>query len=194
MNNTPLKKCRSLLPPNRTAREKVLELVACTRLDAIPLPIKSLMNADECPAELLNFLADSMSVDYWDGEWPEDVKRDMIKASLSVHWHKGTDGAVEDALKALGVTADVTHWWQESPKGTPGTMKLIATANKNLDKNSETFLGPKLAQQIRTIIKHVKRGCIHMDIVTGANFDNEIQVANALSSTKLSLGHMVAVI
>ncbi len=184
--------CRSLLPPNRTAREIALEAAGCARLNNIPLPVKDLMNAENCPVDLLNILADTMSVDYWDSEWPEATKRAIIKASLSVHWHKGTDGAVLDALETLGVTAEVVHWWQTNPQGQRGTMQITAYANQNLN-NSETFLNPTLISQIRAFIKHAKRGCIHASVRVGAKFSNSLGLANAMTCLKVNINEGKAV-
>jgi P2-related tail formation protein len=41
-------------------------------------------------------------VDSWDANWSEKQKRDAIAASIEVHRHKGTVGALKRALQAVG--------------------------------------------------------------------------------------------
>lgn len=94
----------SLLPPNSTPLERALE-GASQRLDAVPVPIDTLWSAGRCPAPLLPWLAWSLSVDTWEADWPETVKRAVIAASFRVHQRKGTVASVREALAAAGFGA-----------------------------------------------------------------------------------------
>lgn len=91
----------SLLPPNAEKQERDIE-ASIERLGNVPVPIDKLWNADTCPAALLPWLAWAFSVDYWSSDWSEAQKRAVIKESVGVHRIKGTRGAVENALKAVG--------------------------------------------------------------------------------------------
>ncbi|WP_226941135.1 phage tail protein I [Janthinobacterium violaceinigrum] len=71
------------LPPNTTALERTIA-VACAELVNVPVPLRELWNADRCPVALLPFLAWACSVDRWDDNWPESIKRGTIKASYFI--------------------------------------------------------------------------------------------------------------
>ncbi|HZH44258.1 MAG TPA: phage tail protein I [Lysobacter sp.] len=116
----------SLLPPNATPAERALERVMAEAIASVPVPLHKLWNADTCPVALLPWLADALSVDVWDAAWPEQAKRDAIRASFLVHRHKGTAGAVKRALAALGWATDVVEWFQESPPAPPYTFAIEA--------------------------------------------------------------------
>lgn len=113
-----------LLPPNATAHERALS-EATARLAEVPLLVRESWNPDTCPAELLPWLAWALSVDEWQADWTEQEKRDVIKASLDVHKHKGTIGALERALKPLGYLIDVVEWWEMDPPGEPYTFSIV---------------------------------------------------------------------
>lgn len=95
----------TLLPPSWTRPELAMETAFAPQISRIPVEIHKLWNPAECPAELLPWLAATLSVDVWDPEWPEQTQRDVIAASISVHRHKGTVAAVKAALVAAGYGA-----------------------------------------------------------------------------------------
>lgn len=118
-----------LLPPNSTATERALA-EAMAILDEIPLPIREVWNADTIPARYLAWLAWAYSVDEWDRTWEEDQKRATVRASLEIQRHKGTIGAVRNALGALGIYVEVREWYQQAPAGAPFTFTLYIEASQ----------------------------------------------------------------
>lgn len=113
----------SLLPPNATPLELALE-AATLRIDAIPVPLRTLWNPDTVPAALLPWLAWGLSVDNWDPTWTEARKRAVVAASIDVHQHKGTVGAMLTALSALDYNAKLVEWWQSVPPAAPYTFRI----------------------------------------------------------------------
>lgn len=113
----------NLLPPNATTLERN---VAATNaaLGDLPTPLRDMMDPDTCPLRLLPWLAWAMSVDNWNDTWNEAQKRAVIKSSRLVHKKKGTLGAVEDALAALGVSAEIIEWFNDVPRATPHTFRV----------------------------------------------------------------------
>lgn len=95
MNNT------RLLPVGSSPLE-VAAARACADIENTPVPLRRLWNADDCPANLLPWLAWAFSVDRWDESWPEATKRDVIRAARFIHEHKGTIGAVRRVVEPLG--------------------------------------------------------------------------------------------
>ncbi|MBS7440630.1 phage tail protein I [Pseudomonas syringae] len=111
----------SLLPLNSTPLERAIEVATDETTD---IPLRTLYNPQSCPAHLLYHLAWAWSVDRWDDEWPEAVKRAAISASFFIHERKGTIGAIRRAVEPLGYLIDVLEWWQRKPMGEPGTFGL----------------------------------------------------------------------
>ncbi|MEL6784664.1 MAG: phage tail protein I [Pseudomonadota bacterium] len=118
------------LPSQQTDLENAV-VASFGDLLATPIPIRDLANPDTCSLEFLPHLAWANSVDVWDPEWPEQLKRDVIKASPEVHRLKGTVQAVKASLAGLGVVATVTEWFDQAPAGVPGTFAV------EMDFNSE---------------------------------------------------------
>lgn len=98
---------------------------AVARMSDVPILVRESWNPDTCPAELLPWLAWAFSVDEWDTTWTEQEKRDVIKASVQVHKHKGTIGALDRALKPLGYLIEVVEWWEMTPPGAPYTFSVV---------------------------------------------------------------------
>mgnify|MGYP003677536875 CR=1 FL=1 len=89
----------SILPPNANQQERDIEAV----ISGFALPdIKSIWNAETCPAQLLQHLAWALSVDEWDGAWPEKTKREYLATQYEIHRYKGTPGGVKRAIAAAG--------------------------------------------------------------------------------------------
>lgn len=91
----------SLLPHNATELELALEQ-ASVGIDGMHEPVGYLWDPGTCPAPLLSWLAWAFSVDDWEPGWGEDTRRNVIRASVDVHRHKGSLGSVKAALKAAG--------------------------------------------------------------------------------------------
>lgn len=91
----------TLLPPNASTAERVLEQ-SVARSSDINLPIATLYNPELCPAHLLPWLAWALSVEQWDQNAPESIKREIIKTSVEIHRKKGTVGSVKKILASAG--------------------------------------------------------------------------------------------
>lgn len=108
---------------------------AAARLSAVPVPLRDLWNPDTCPLALLPWLAWAYSVDKWDSSWNETQQREMVKNSLGVHRYKGSLGAVERALNALGYHIRLIEWWEENPQADAYTFRLdVLLGNTGFDE------------------------------------------------------------
>lgn len=67
-----------LLPIGSTPLEKRAAEILKSAVEN-PIIIADLINPERCPAELLPYLAWAFSVDKWDENWTEEVKRIAIK-------------------------------------------------------------------------------------------------------------------
>lgn len=119
-----------LLPSSATSQERALAAVS-KRLENLPVPYRDIWNPDLCPVALLPFLAWSFSLDTWNDDWPEHIKRQTVKDALYNHRIKGSRKAVENAIARFGTTANITEWWEQSPKGKPHTFSVDISAQDN---------------------------------------------------------------
>ena len=118
----------NLLPPNATDFEhKIVETSALlTELDT---DLSSLIRIDDAPSDFLSILAWQFSVDRWQDDWPDEVKRAQIKNSIKVHSHKGTNYALRQIVESFGYSLTVHEWWQETPMNQPGTFQITVETN-----------------------------------------------------------------
>lgn len=121
MSSTPA----HLLPPNASHQEVALSQ-AGARLAAASPQCRPMWDPVSCPSAHLPWMAWAFSVDEWDSAWSDAQKRAAIEASFTVHRHKGTVGAMRDALAALGYSISITEWFRESPAAAPYTFGLTA--------------------------------------------------------------------
>lgn len=90
----------SLLPPNATELER--RAAAADGIGSLPVQLRDLWNAEQCPPEFLGYLAWALSVDFWDLATTDERRRALIKGALAWHKKRGTPWAVTQALAAYG--------------------------------------------------------------------------------------------
>lgn len=102
---------RSLLPPQTTAGERLLES-QFARMAAPYMKLDRLWDPRSCPTKLLPWLGWALHVDVWDPTWPVARKRQAILQSLALHRKKGTRSAVSQSLILLGGVHRITEWFE----------------------------------------------------------------------------------
>lgn len=145
----------SILPDSSSELEKKLDSVVASRLNEIKSPVASLWSAKDCPAAVLPFLAWSLSADYWQSSWSEQIQRSVVDGLIDYHRLKGTRAAVENAIADLGLQAEINEWWQMSPEGERGTFDIDIIAN-------QTPLSEATAQTVDIVINKAKRLSQHL--------------------------------
>lgn len=141
----------SLLPPNASALERATEGAINGSIDSIPVPVRDLWNPERCPVALLSWLAWALSVDNWNTDWPEKIKRTVIAQSIEVHRRKGTIGALRRALGALGHGIRVSEWYQYD--GRPYRFRLdVELIDRGLSyaEQSEILLTTEQVKNVRS--------------------------------------------
>jgi phage tail P2-like protein len=138
-----------LLPPNATPQERALSN-STARVGDVPVPIRTLWNPQTCPVALLPWLAWAMSVDDWDSAWTEQQKRDVIAASVEVHRHKGTIGALKAALRPLNYDVQI-----EEPISLPYRFRIRIDPGRS-NAMDVAQLDYSRAQQIALRVKNVR--------------------------------------
>lgn len=86
---------------------------------------------DELPEGLLDILAYDFKVDWWDGDYTLEEKRQTLKDSWRVHRMLGTKAAVEAAISAIYPNTVVEEWFEYG--GEPYHFRLqIDASNKDI--------------------------------------------------------------
>lgn len=156
----------SLLPPNATALERRLEQVG-SAVDTVPVPLRTLWNADTCPLALLPWLAWQLSIDSWKPYWPEAVKRERVRRALEIQRHKGTVESVRTVVESFGGAVELREWFQADPPGVPGTFELWLTlTGEGGTEATAAFVDDVIAEVSRT--KPVSRHFTFTQGVTAA--------------------------
>ena len=81
---------------------------------------------DELPEELLDILAYDFKVDWWNGDYSLEEKRQTLKDSWRVHRMLGTKAAVETAISAIYPNTQVSEWFEYD--GDPYHFRLLIDA------------------------------------------------------------------
>lgn len=154
----------SMLPPTATDLTKALDLLE-ERLFSLPV---SMITKDPYTVSpgLLDHLAWEHSVDVWDSQWTEEVKRNVIAVSAEVHRFKGTPYAIRTALLAFGVDPDILEWWQPGGAGAglvPGSFRVTAYATESLYGDNENSINQAMVHAMSEVVRAtapVSRGVI----------------------------------
>lgn len=157
----------TILPPNSSVLERdIEESGGKARIEAIDVPVGKLWNPQTIPAAILPYLAWALSVDTWDNEWPDNIKRQVIAASVEVHRKKGTVGAVKKAIAAIGIDVDFEEWFQNG--GIPHTFTITAWSNNNRDEEDKTKLLPAAFNDINKGVNATKPVRAHFELRFGS--------------------------
>ncbi|OCH60857.1 phage tail protein I [Aliivibrio fischeri] len=159
---------KSLLPSNLNQLERDLA-GALSRISDIDIPISTVWDPDNCPVDLLPFLAWALRVDHWETQWPESRKREVIKQSVDINRTRGTRGAVERAIKAIrGDDVKLIEWFEDKANMAKGTFRVdVKSTNEPIDitdlqklvpsinsaKNTRSHLvGISVKSQVQTVV------------------------------------------
>lgn len=153
-----------LLPLGSTPLEKRAAEILKSAVEN-PVIIADLINPERCPPQLLAYLAWAFSVDKWDENWTDEVKRIAIKQSFFVHKHKGTIAAVKRVVEPIGYLVELKEWFAMQPQGKEGTFSITVEV-------SETGLNEQTYNELVRLINDVKPVSRHL-----------IQLAIAISPT-----------
>lgn len=152
---------KTLLPLNAKAEERALEQANGEQILALPVPIRHVKDPATCPAHLLPWLAWEYAVDYWNPDWDEAQKRQVIADAAYVHQHRGTAGAVRRSLSSVGLPITVVEWWQDQPRQDPYTFRIEVYSTQGATD--------ALYQQIRNLTdraKNLRSYLSRIDVIT----------------------------
>jgi phage tail P2-like protein len=163
----------SLLPPNATALDRAAESVMVKHLDAIAQPHRALWNPDTCPMETLPWLAWAVGVEAWRSEWPEAIKRALVRNAIQVQRQRGTLKSVRDTVASFGGDISIREWWQTTPQGIPHTFELVLTiTGQDGEQASAAFV-----QDVMAEVSRVKPLRSHFSFVQGLSAQASLKLA-----------------
>lgn len=163
----------SLLPPGSTGLERALEQIAAGLLD-IPAPVRDVWSADNCPVELLPWLAWGLSLDNWSTDWSEAVKRARVRNAIPIARQKGTATSVRAAVANFGGSVAIREWWQMEPKGDPHTFSLLLNLDQASAPASADFVDQVIAE-----VERVKPARSHFTFTQGLSARGNIGLVGA---------------
>lgn len=169
----------TLLPPTATTLAKALDILE-ERLFALPVKMIS-KNPQTANIWMLDNLAWEESVDVWDFDWPDDVKRNVIAASAEVHRFKGTPYAIKLALAAFDVDTELLEWFE--PEGIqdglePGSFRVTAYAGRSLYGDSENTLNNRMVAAMNAVLQRVAPVSRKLVFRLGEKFQTATYVRN----------------
>jgi len=145
---------KSLLPPNASQLLRDLESVFGDSFD-LPTLNRYVVNPDLAPVHILPWLAWELSVDDWSDNWSEQVRRNVIKASVEVHRKKGTIGALKKALQAFNYTnVKVEEWFEYGAD--PYFFRVFFDVN-------EPGFDVNILPQVQKVIESTKNARSHLE-------------------------------
>ncbi len=145
---------QSLLPPNASQLLRDLESVFGDSFD-LPTLNRYVVNPDLAPVHILPWLAWALSVDDWSDNWSEQIRRNVIKASVEVHRKKGTIGALKKALQAFNYTnVKVEEWFEYGAD--PYFFRVFFDVN-------EPGFDVNILPQVQKVIESTKNARSHLE-------------------------------
>lgn len=180
----------NLLPPSATITEVNLD-ESLSRIENVPTPAHTVNNPGTADSSLLPWMAWARSVDNWDISWTDDQKRAVIKASYNVHLHKGTIGALKEALGALGYSVEVQEWFNQIPQGEPYTFKIFISVDQTGITQEEFFRLKKIIDNSKNLRSHMSAAELtvtslsNVYCVATVLFGNEIDYTDPAGALRL---------
>lgn len=123
-----------------------LKLISNDIQDALIYP-----RIDELDDDVLDMLAVQFHADFYDLAGNTKMKREAVKNSLIWHMKKGTEWAIHEALRQIGISAKFHPWWETG--GQPYTFTLDAIVT---DDYYRTAAGNKITENIRRAVDEAK--------------------------------------
>jgi phage tail P2-like protein len=151
----------SILPPNASRLDRVVEEAIATRLDDVPVAIDRIWNPATCPAQLLPWLAWGLSLDLWNANWTEAQKRAAVADAIRFQQRKGTPASLRTVLDRFDPMIGIMEWFQDRDTLDPYTFRL----EMPLRADSDVIYDDALVEQIMRDIAQVKPVRAHMTAV-----------------------------
>lgn len=111
---------------------------------------------DTCPEMVLDALAVSWKVDWYDTTYPVEIKRSIIRSCMAVRRYMGTAWSAKKALSDVWPDSGIEEWFDYG--GEPGRFRVVCNVTD-----------PTVTAQVETIENNVmlyKRESAHLDSIS----------------------------
>lgn len=88
-----------------------------------------LARIDELPEQVIDLLAWQLHADFYDLAETPSMKREAVKSSILWHMHKGTQWAILEALRQIGIQAEFIHWKDSGDAPYTFRLKTLVTGD-----------------------------------------------------------------
>ncbi|MFV0385660.1 phage tail protein I [Paracoccus sp. (in: a-proteobacteria)] len=176
----------AILPPTATLLARALDILE-ERLFALPVGMIT-KDPETVDAGWLDHLAWEHSVDVWDPDWPDDVKRRIIAASAEIHRFKGTPHAIRTALAAFDVETDLLEWFEPEAVADgmeAGCFRVTAYAGRSLYGPGENAIDNRMLQAMNAVIQRAAPVSRRLIFRLGENFGTGVYLRGGVH-----LGHI----
>jgi phage tail P2-like protein len=107
--------------------------------------IRAVWSPDDCPLDLLPWLAWGLSLDNWSTDWPENIKRERVRKAIAIARRKGTADRC-----ARSSPASAARWRSanggRASRGLPHTFSLILNLDSAGAPASAAFVDQVIAE------------------------------------------------
>lgn len=170
---------QTLLPSSSSRLEKALDRALARRLEALPLPIRAAWNADQIDAESLPWMAWALGKRTWNAEWPESVRRALVRTAIPTARRMGSVQSVRDVVAAFGGALAIREWWELEPKGEPYTFSVVLTLNGATGE----AVTARFVEEVVEEIRWAKPARAHFTFTQGLSFAGSVQAVGAVRPT-----------
>lgn len=174
----------TILPSNASAVERAIDRVFADHLESVPVDrIFNQWDPHKCPLSLLGWLAWAVSVDDWNNDWPEDVKRNVIANTIDAHRIKGTESGLNAALSALALPTRIREWTEDPQTRVPHTFAMeVELAErgvnvKDLNEIVRVATNAKNARSQFSGVTLISRRISHLFFAAAARITTRITIA-----------------
>ena len=129
------------------------------------------MHLDSLTSEQLDHMATQWDASVWRQSWPIEIKRNVINNVIRDKRKKGTLLAVKNAIESIGIIISITEWWQETPKATPHTFKVVASLS-----DFDGLLEAELQEDAIQLINDAKPVRSHYDFIIETRHSGKIGI------------------
>ncbi|NRD72691.1 phage tail protein I [Shewanella sp. VB17] len=128
-------KTYSVLPDNRSALERALELSLTQQMYAVDHPYPQLLDAWHTSIDVVPYLAAERQLPVWDTADSEHVKRSLAGNAWQIRQLSGTRAGLNMALESFDFLSEIKPWYQQTPQGQPYSLEVIAWEKGNKPVN-----------------------------------------------------------
>lgn len=133
-------KTYSVLPDNRSALERSLELALSNQIYSISNPYPDLLNAETTSTDIVPYIAADREVPIWDTLDTEQVKRNLANNAWQTRKLSGTRAGLKMALESFSFMSTITPWHAQVPQGEPYSLDIVAWESGNNPVNADNAI------------------------------------------------------